>query len=313
MQSGAWVDSQGRYDELVAAIASRSRRRSGERAGGRSPTCRRTRGLDGRDVVLPLRQDLRPPEPGLSRSKVRIRLDAGPVRHARPAAARAGEAQPSTIFSEVDLVSSTRRGPHSALIDWSRVGDGSIFNQLPSTRPAWATPQRGTRGRSSTRFAHCSRSSSTTGARTSCSSCWATTSLRESRRAPPGHDVPISVIAHDPAVMRQIAGWNWVDGMRPSLDGADLAHERFPEPLLHGVRLSARRRRREREVERVRAPARLRLQVADVRGGHVYARRQLRGDGHAAASGAVAALSGLLLSRATRDTPSASSICAAAT
>ena len=30
------------------------------------------------------------------------------------------------------------------------------------------------------------------------------------------HDVPISVIAHDPAVMRRIGGWGWVDGMRPS-------------------------------------------------------------------------------------------------
>ena len=31
----------------------------------------------------------------------------------------------------------------------------------------------------------------------------------------PGHDVPISVIARDPAVLRRIAGWGWSDGMRP--------------------------------------------------------------------------------------------------
>ena len=30
------------------------------------------------------------------------------------------------------------------------------------------------------------------------------------------HDVPISVIAHDPKVMRRIAGWGWQDGMLPS-------------------------------------------------------------------------------------------------
>ena len=29
------------------------------------------------------------------------------------------------------------------------------------------------------------------------------------------HDVPISVIAHDPAVLDQIAGWGWEDGLRP--------------------------------------------------------------------------------------------------
>ncbi len=32
----------------------------------------------------------------------------------------------------------------------------------------------------------------------------------------PTHDVPISVIAHDPAVMDQIAGWGWDDGLLPS-------------------------------------------------------------------------------------------------
>ena len=31
-----------------------------------------------------------------------------------------------------------------------------------------------------------------------------------------GHDVPISVIAHDSKVMDQIAGWGWQDGMLPS-------------------------------------------------------------------------------------------------
>jgi hypothetical protein len=29
------------------------------------------------------------------------------------------------------------------------------------------------------------------------------------------HDVPISVIAHDPAVMRSIAAWHWQSGMLP--------------------------------------------------------------------------------------------------
>jgi hypothetical protein len=28
--------------------------------------------------------------------------------------------------------------------------------------------------------------------------------------------VPISVIAHDPKVMDQIAGWGWQNGLRPS-------------------------------------------------------------------------------------------------
>jgi hypothetical protein len=29
------------------------------------------------------------------------------------------------------------------------------------------------------------------------------------------HDVPISIIAKDPAVLDRIAGWNWTEGLRP--------------------------------------------------------------------------------------------------
>jgi hypothetical protein len=29
------------------------------------------------------------------------------------------------------------------------------------------------------------------------------------------HDVPVSLIAHDPAVLRQIQGWGWTPGLRP--------------------------------------------------------------------------------------------------
>jgi hypothetical protein len=34
------------------------------------------------------------------------------------------------------------------------------------------------------------------------------------------HEVPISVIAHDPAVIRRIGGWNWQSGLLPSPDAA---------------------------------------------------------------------------------------------
>jgi hypothetical protein len=29
------------------------------------------------------------------------------------------------------------------------------------------------------------------------------------------HDVPISIIAHEPAVLDQISGWGWKDGLKP--------------------------------------------------------------------------------------------------
>jgi hypothetical protein len=30
------------------------------------------------------------------------------------------------------------------------------------------------------------------------------------------HDVPISVVARDPAVLDRIAGWNWTAGLEPA-------------------------------------------------------------------------------------------------
>jgi hypothetical protein len=32
----------------------------------------------------------------------------------------------------------------------------------------------------------------------------------------PGHDVPITIVAKDPAVMRHISSWGWQDSMLPS-------------------------------------------------------------------------------------------------
>jgi hypothetical protein len=34
-----------------------------------------------------------------------------------------------------------------------------------------------------------------------------------------GHDVPVSVLARDPAVLERISGWEWDPGLRPGPDG----------------------------------------------------------------------------------------------
>ena len=34
--------------------------------------------------------------------------------------------------------------------------------------------------------------------------------------AEPSHEVPISIIARRPAVLKRISGWGWSDGLRPS-------------------------------------------------------------------------------------------------
>jgi hypothetical protein len=46
-----------------------------------------------------------------------------------------------------------------------------------------------------------------------------------------GHQVPISVIARDPRVLRRIAGWDWSDGLRPGAEAPtwrmDVFRDRF--------------------------------------------------------------------------------------
>ncbi len=48
-----------------------------------------------------------------------------------------------------------------------------------------------------------------------------------------GHDVPISVIAHDPRVLDKIAGWGWQQGLRPRPDAPVWRMDTFRDRFLH--------------------------------------------------------------------------------
>jgi hypothetical protein len=128
------------------------------------------------------------------------------------------------LFAEVDLVSSHapwNRIPK--LIDWSDVGNGSVFNRLPvdtvSRAALYGDPER-------VRAAYGRSIEYTLNALVSFVQHYGADNLvlvvlgdhqpaKIVSGEDPSHDVPISVIAHDPAVLDQIAGWGWEDGMRP--------------------------------------------------------------------------------------------------
>jgi hypothetical protein len=46
------------------------------------------------------------------------------------------------------------------------------------------------------------------------------------------HDVPISIIAHDPKVLDSISGWGWQDGMLPDPHAPVLPMESFRDKFL---------------------------------------------------------------------------------
>jgi hypothetical protein len=120
------------------------------------------------------------------------------------------------VFAEIDLTSShepwTRVPP---LIAWNRLGNGSIFSRLPVARAGITDTQQG--------FAQSMRY--TLRALYSFIGRYATSNTvlivlgdeqpsRVVQRA--NHDVPVTIIARDPNVIRRLAGWGWTDGMLPS-------------------------------------------------------------------------------------------------
>jgi phosphatidylglycerophosphate synthase len=216
LQSGTWIDTQGRYDELVESnrltLAS-AFGRAGWRTIADDPSNDRNwpegtsfyhydRIYDRRDVGY------RGPTYGFSSMPDQYTL----LRLEQLELAKASR----PLFAEVDLTTShtpwTRIPP---FIPWNQVGDGSIFNRLPVDRAGLTDTQEGY----STSIKYTLR------ALFSFIQRYGDKNLvlivlgdhQPSRVASgrPGHDVPISIIAHDPAVLNRIADWGWVDGMRP--------------------------------------------------------------------------------------------------
>jgi hypothetical protein len=129
------------------------------------------------------------------------------------------------VFAEVDLI--TSHAPWTKiprLVPWNDLGDGSIFSRVPveeSTRAKLF----GDAARARTAYGHSIEYSMRSvvefvqryGDKNTVVVLLgdhqpATTVSGEGAT----HDVPISVIARDPKVTDQIAGWRWQDGLHPS-------------------------------------------------------------------------------------------------
>jgi phosphatidylglycerophosphate synthase len=130
------------------------------------------------------------------------------------------------LYAEVDTVSSHmpwNRVPDN-VIPWNQVGNGSIFNNEPTEKNLdgdfWITPRR---VRAS--YAHSIEYSMSTivsfikhyGRRN-----LVTIVVGDHQPLPvvsgegANHDVPISIISHDPKVLEQIKTWGWGTGLLPS-------------------------------------------------------------------------------------------------
>jgi hypothetical protein len=137
-----------------------------------------------------------------------------------------GKAHRRPLYAEVDTVSSHmpwNRVPDN-VIPWNQVGNGSIFNNEPTEKNLdgdfWITPKR---VRAS--YAHSIEYSMSTivsfikhyGRKnlvTIVVGDHQPLSIVSGEGA--NHDVPISIISHDPKVLEQIKSWGWDTGLLPS-------------------------------------------------------------------------------------------------
>jgi phosphatidylglycerophosphate synthase len=226
LQSGVQVDGQRRYNQLVQhnrLTLTRAFKRAGWRAVGVMPANhrawpegfsyyrydqiydRRNLGYRGPDFGLPPMPD--------QYALLALQRRELATRHRAP------------LFAEVDLISSHApwtRIPR--LIPWDEVGDGSVFDRVPAEESTKASlfgdakRARAAYGQSieyslSTLFSFVQRYGDDNTVLVVLGDHQPAT-LVSGQGA--GHDVPISVIAHDPKVLDQIAGWGWQDGLLPS-------------------------------------------------------------------------------------------------
>jgi phosphatidylglycerophosphate synthase len=145
------------------------------------------------------------------------------------------------LFAEVDLISS--HAPWTKvprLVPWDDVGDGSIFHRVPVEESTKAS-LFGDAKRARRAYGHSieyTMSTIVSFVQHYGDPNLVVVLLGDHQPATlvtgegASHDVPISVIAHDPKVIDRIAGWTWQDGLRPRPDAPVWPMQAFRDRFL---------------------------------------------------------------------------------
>ncbi len=242
VQAGVWVDSKRRYDQLVTSdrfTLARAFKRAGWRTMAVSPANNRDwpegRTFYDYDAVYDQRNlGYRGPRFAIGTMPdqyVLLALDRLELsRRPRPA-----------VFAEVDLVSG--HSPWTRIpriVPWEQLGDGTIFDRIPTepSRPARDFSDATGAQRDYGRSIEYSLESVFSFIRRSGDQDLVVVMLGDHQPATiitgeePSHDVPISVIARDPAVLARIRGWGWDAGTRPAPDAPVWPMDAFRDRFL---------------------------------------------------------------------------------
>jgi phosphatidylglycerophosphate synthase len=224
LQAGVWANTQQRYNQLVSTdrfTLSDAFNRAGWRTVDMAPADDRPwpEGLsfyhydklyDRRDIGYRGPTFTYAPMPDQYMFLALHRLELA-RSHRRP------------VFAEVDTVSSHmpwNRIP--AQISWADVGNGSIYNRIPmdhETGAFWSNPTRVRAAYS--RSIEYSLSTLISFVQHYGNKNLVLAVVGDEQPLPivsgetANHDVPISIVAHDPKVLKQIGSWGWGPGLRP--------------------------------------------------------------------------------------------------
>ncbi len=225
LQSGLWIDSQQRYDQLVASnrfTLSDAFKRAGWR------------------TVVDIPSSPSPWPAGQHLYHFDAMYGSNDVGYQGPTFSYATmpdqytlgafyrrELQPTPrkpVMAEIDLVSShTPWAPLPHMVGWDQVGDGSVFDSMPaegqSPSAVWtdAAQVQAAYGQS----IQYSLRALISFVRTFHDKNLVLVMYGDHQPATivsgssPSHDVPITIIARDPHVLDRISSWGWQDGMLP--------------------------------------------------------------------------------------------------
>jgi hypothetical protein len=241
LQSGLWIDNQQRYQQLLA---------------GHRLTLSSAFGKAGWRTVDDVPSDAGAWPQGAAFYRFDRQYNASDVGYAGPkfsyatmpdqyvlAAFRRRELAPGhpPVMAEIDLVSShTPWAPLPHLVPWNAVGDGSVFDPMPargaSPSVVWRSPHRVQAGYAASVVYTLDTLVSFVQSSPDPNLVLVVLGDHEPATIVSGegasHDVPVSVIARDPAVLDRISGWGWQPGLRPHPDAPVWRMDSFRDRFL---------------------------------------------------------------------------------
>ncbi|WP_410785239.1 CDP-alcohol phosphatidyltransferase family protein [Kribbella sp. C-35] len=247
LQSGLWVNNQQRYDHLVTLDRLTLTDAFG-RAGWRTVADVPSNDKDWPVAKTYYHYDMVYDRRNVGYAGPSFSYASMPDQYTLAALQRLelDKTNRAPVMAEVDLVSShTPWAPLPRLVDWSRVGDGSVFDPMPaegdSPEDVWRQPDR-------VKAAYAQSIAYSLDALTSFVQQLHDRNLvlvvlgdHQPASIVSGngasHDVPVSIIAADPAVTDRVADWGWRPGLRPDADASvwpmDTFRDRFLTTYAH--------------------------------------------------------------------------------